>query len=44
MIVIFFLQSKVVSLAPNLEEQVPVFMSLGDRVAQLTPSRQEVSI
>jgi hypothetical protein len=32
-----FLQSKLVSLAsnPNLEDQVPVFMSPGDRVAQL---------
>jgi hypothetical protein len=33
----FFLQSKFVGLASNLEVQVPVFMSPGDRVAQLYP-------
>jgi hypothetical protein len=36
---VIFLQGKVISLAsnPNLEDQVSVFMSPSDRVAQLNP-------
>jgi hypothetical protein len=36
-ITITFLQGWIVSPAPNLEDQVSVFMTPGDRVAQLHP-------
>jgi hypothetical protein len=37
---IIFLRGWIVSPAPNLEDQVSVFMTPGDRVAQLYPQGQ----